>query len=74
MELDGRLLPGYRPEDMIAELHQIVGKDIAFDVMMHDPGASEPDMGLFDTLAGILRKADPDAIPVPLLWSKPCPT
>ena len=25
-------------------------------------------MGLFDTLAGILREADPDGIPVPLLF------
>ena len=69
VELDGRLLPGYRPEDMIAELHQIVGKDVAFEVMMHDPGPPKPDTGLFDTLADILRKADPDAIPVPLLLS-----
>ena len=28
----------------------------------------EPDMGLFDTLVGILLEADPDGIPVPLLF------
>ena len=69
VELDGRLLPGYRPDDMIAELHQIVGDDIEIEVVHHDPGPAEPDMGLFDTLSDILREADPDGIPVPLLLS-----
>jgi acetylornithine deacetylase/succinyl-diaminopimelate desuccinylase-like protein len=67
VEIDGRLLPGYTPVDMIAELRRLVGDDIEFEVIRHDPGPSEPDMSLFDTLAGILRGADPDGIPVPLL-------
>ena len=69
MELDGRLLPGYHPDDMIAELHQLIGSDIELEVIRFDPGPVEPDMGLFDTLADILRKADPDGIPIPLLLS-----
>ena len=68
VELDGRLLPGYSPTDMIAELRRLVGEDIEFEVIRHDPGPSEPDMGLFDTLAGIVREADPEGIPVPLLF------
>jgi acetylornithine deacetylase/succinyl-diaminopimelate desuccinylase-like protein len=69
VELDGRLLPGYTPTDLIAELRRLVGDDdIEFDVIRHDPGPYEPDMGLFGTLAGILREADPDGIPVPLLF------
>jgi acetylornithine deacetylase/succinyl-diaminopimelate desuccinylase-like protein len=68
VELDGRLLPGYTPAGMIAELRRLVGEDIEFEVIRHDPGPSEPEMGLFDTLAGILREADPDGIPVPLLF------
>jgi acetylornithine deacetylase/succinyl-diaminopimelate desuccinylase-like protein len=67
--LDGRLLPGYTPENMIAELGKIIGKDIELELVRYDPGPAEPDMGLFDTLAGILREADPDGIPVPLLLS-----
>jgi len=67
VELDGRLLPGYTPSNMIAELRRLVGEDVEFEVISHDPGPSEPDMGLFDTLAGILREADPEGIPVPLL-------
>jgi len=38
-------------------------------VVRHDPGPAEPNMGLFDTLSGILREADPEGIPVPLLLS-----
>ena len=69
LKLDGRLLPGYTPEDMVAELRQIIGDDIELELLRYDPGPTEPDMELFDTLAGILCKADPDAIPLPLLIS-----
>ncbi len=69
VELDGRLLPGYRPDDMIAELRQIVGNDVEFEVIRYDPGPAKPDMGLFDTLADILCETDFDGIPVPLLLS-----
>jgi acetylornithine deacetylase/succinyl-diaminopimelate desuccinylase-like protein len=68
VELDGRLLPGYTPTDVIAELRRLVGDDVEFEVIRNDPGPSEPDMGLFETLGGILREADPDGIPVPLLF------
>lgn len=69
VELDGRLLPGFKPEDMLNELRLILGTDIELEVVRHDPGPAEPNMELFDTLAGILREADPDGIPVPLLLS-----
>jgi len=67
VEMDGRLLPGYQPEDMLAELRPILGEAVEIEVLSHDPGPSEPDMGLFDTLAGVLRQADPEGIPVPFL-------
>ena len=69
VELDGRLLPGYHPDDMIAELNRIVGDNIEIEVVRHDPGPAEPDMGLFDLLAGILRQADSGSIPLPFLLS-----
>jgi len=67
VELDGRLLPGYRPHDMIAELRQIVGDEAELAVDRHDPGPAAPDMGLFHVLAEILRDKDPLAIAVPLM-------
>jgi len=69
VQLDGRLLPGYRLDDMLAELSRITGKDVAFEVIRYSPGELEPDMGMFDMLADILRGADPDGIVVPLLLS-----
>ena len=67
LELDGRALPGFSPEQLIAELHDLAGEDIEVEVVRHDPGPSEPDLGLFDTLAGVIRELDPEGIPVPLL-------
>lgn len=67
VELDGRLLPGYRPDDLVSELSRIVGDDLEIEVIHHEPGPADPDMGLFGLLADVLRQADPDGIPVPLL-------
>jgi acetylornithine deacetylase/succinyl-diaminopimelate desuccinylase-like protein len=67
VDIDGRLLPGYEPVDMINELRQIVGSNIVFEVIRHDPTPAEPDMGIYDMLAGILSEADPGSVPVPFL-------
>ena len=67
LELDGRLLPGFTPDDLIAELHGIVGDDIEVEVVRHDAGPAEPDLALFEMLAGVLRELDPEGIPMPLL-------
>jgi acetylornithine deacetylase/succinyl-diaminopimelate desuccinylase-like protein len=67
VEMDGRLLPGYGSEDLIAEIRQLVGDDVGLELVRHDPGPAEPDMGLFSTLSDILREADPGGIPVPML-------
>ena len=67
--LDGRLLPGYKPDDLIAELRRIIGHDVELEVFRFDPGPAEPDMGFFEKLAHILRAFDPAGIPLPLLLS-----
>jgi acetylornithine deacetylase/succinyl-diaminopimelate desuccinylase-like protein len=67
LELDGRLLPGFTPDDMLAELRERIGPGVAVEVMRYDEGPSEPDLGLFETLAGVLRDLDPDGVPMPLL-------
>jgi len=66
LELDGRLLPGFKPDDMIAELRRLIGNDLELEVLRHDSGPAEPDMGFFDTLSSILREADLGALPVPM--------
>jgi len=67
LELDCRLLPGFGPEDVFAELRALSGVELELDVIRHEAVAAEPDLTLFDTLAGTLRELDPAAKPVPLL-------
>ncbi|NIM93023.1 MAG: M20/M25/M40 family metallo-hydrolase [Anaerolineales bacterium] len=67
VELDGRLLPGYTPEDMFTELREIMGEDVELEVVLHQQAPTEPDMGMFDTLAGILKELDNEALPIPML-------
>jgi acetylornithine deacetylase/succinyl-diaminopimelate desuccinylase-like protein len=69
LECDGRLLPGLTPNEMIAELRAITGPDVQIELVRHDPGPPAPNMGWFDTLAAILRQADPTGVPIPLLLS-----
>ncbi len=69
LELDGRLLPGFGPQDMVSELRQILGPDAQIDVLRYDPGPAEPNMAWFETLGGVLREADPQGTPIPLLLS-----
>ncbi|MGZ8782065.1 MAG: M20/M25/M40 family metallo-hydrolase [Gaiellaceae bacterium] len=67
LELDGRALPGFSPEQLIAELQELVGADVELELVRHDPGPAEPDLGLYETLAGVIRELDPEGIPIPLL-------
>jgi acetylornithine deacetylase/succinyl-diaminopimelate desuccinylase-like protein len=65
--LDGRLLPGFAPDDLLTELRALIGTDVDLEVLRFDPCPPERDMGLFPTLAGILERADPGSIATPLL-------
>jgi acetylornithine deacetylase/succinyl-diaminopimelate desuccinylase-like protein len=67
LRLDGRLLPGMQPEDMLLELRDLVGEEPELTVTNYEPGPPPPDMTHFDTLAGILRDLDPAGIPIPLM-------
>jgi acetylornithine deacetylase/succinyl-diaminopimelate desuccinylase-like protein len=67
LQLDGRLLPGFTPDDLIAELHDLVGENVDFEVIRHDPGPPDPDLTFYEPLAEILRELDPGSVPVPML-------
>jgi acetylornithine deacetylase/succinyl-diaminopimelate desuccinylase-like protein len=67
VDLDGRLLPGYGPDDMLAELGRLLGTEVELEVYDYEPGPPDPDMGLFDLLADILREADPGGHPGPVM-------
>jgi acetylornithine deacetylase/succinyl-diaminopimelate desuccinylase-like protein len=68
LQLDGRILPGQTPDDLIGELHDLVGrKDVELEVVRHDPGPPEPDLAFYEPLAQIVRELHPGAVPVPML-------
>jgi len=67
LELDGRLLPGFAPAQLFAELRALAGVELQLEVIRHDSVAGEPDLGLFDALATTLRELDPTGKPIPML-------
>jgi acetylornithine deacetylase/succinyl-diaminopimelate desuccinylase-like protein len=67
VELDTRALPGFTPEQVIAEVRDLIGTDIELELVRYDPGPAAPDLTLFDQLAGVMRELDPDGIPVPFM-------
>lgn len=69
VDLDGRLLPGYSPADLISELRELLGDGVEFEVVAYDPGPETADLTLFETLAGVLRRLDPEALPIPFVLS-----
>lgn len=67
VKMDGRLLPGFTPEETLAELQTVIGDEAELGVTYFDPGSVQADMALYETLAEILREDDPAGLPVPLL-------
>jgi acetylornithine deacetylase/succinyl-diaminopimelate desuccinylase-like protein len=69
VEYDGRLLPGFKQEDMLSELRKLLGTEIEFEVTHYEEGPAKVNMGLFDTLGGIIREYEPEGIPIPFVVS-----
>jgi acetylornithine deacetylase/succinyl-diaminopimelate desuccinylase-like protein len=67
VEMDGRLLPGFTPEDLIREVGDIIGPEVELEVDRFDPGPASPDLGLFGVLRDILKEAEPTGTPAPML-------
>jgi acetylornithine deacetylase/succinyl-diaminopimelate desuccinylase-like protein len=67
LELDGRALPGFGPDELIREVHDLVGPDLELELIRHDPSPAEPDLSWIDGLGAIIRELDPTGVPVPML-------
>ena len=65
LELDGRVLPGFTSDDLISELHELLGDDLSFEIIRHDPGEAGVNMGLFPLLKDIVEDLDPDGVVIP---------
>lgn len=69
LELDCRLLPGFGPADLLAELGELAGEGIELEVLRFEESSAEADMGMFGPLGGVLRELDPSGSPIPLLMA-----
>ncbi len=67
LELDGRLLPGFTPDDFMAEIHALVGDDLELEVLRYDAGGADPDLGLYPLLKELIQSADPEGVPIPAM-------
>jgi acetylornithine deacetylase/succinyl-diaminopimelate desuccinylase-like protein len=74
VDMDGRILPGsHTVADFVAELHARIGSDLPMELLLegsqvYQERIPEPEFGgFYDTLADITRRADPDAVPLPMM-------
>jgi len=67
VQLDGRLLPGFGPDDMVRELREVVGSEPEIEVLLVGPVQPEVDLSQFDLFASVLKEADSGCVPVPSL-------
>jgi acetylornithine deacetylase/succinyl-diaminopimelate desuccinylase-like protein len=67
LHLDGRLLPGFGPDDMVRELRAVIGDEPEIDVLLVGPAQPPIDLTQFELFASILREGDPGSVPIPFL-------
>ena len=66
--VDGRSLPGQSAADLIREIKEVIGHDIAIDVERDMPPVEiDPQSPLWDVMVATLKKHDPEGVPVPYL-------
>jgi acetylornithine deacetylase/succinyl-diaminopimelate desuccinylase-like protein len=67
LELDGRALPGYGPDDVVREIRTLVGHDLELEVVRYDAYPAHSDLSQMQLLGDVLRELDDRAVPVPML-------
>jgi acetylornithine deacetylase/succinyl-diaminopimelate desuccinylase-like protein len=68
VDLDGRVLPGQTPQDLVRELHALASGLAEFEVIREEPAVpAEPDLALYPMLAEIIREREPGGTPMPTL-------
>ena len=67
-EVDGRLVPGQQPEDLLREMRPYIGDDVEVDIIADSrPYESEPASPLFELFQEVLAERDPGCRLVPFL-------
>ncbi len=68
LDLDGRMLPGFEPDQFLAEVRQLIGTTTDLEILNQGPRMPEPELGpAFEMLRGVVEEADPGARVVPQL-------
>jgi acetylornithine deacetylase/succinyl-diaminopimelate desuccinylase-like protein len=68
VELDGRVMPGQTPADLVRELEALAPGMAEYEILREEPAApAEPDLTLVPMLESIVRERDPGATAFPLL-------
>lgn len=68
VDLDGRVLPGQKPRDLVRELDILLRGLADFEVVQEEPPPrGEADLTLYPMLADIIREHDPGGTPIPTL-------
>jgi acetylornithine deacetylase/succinyl-diaminopimelate desuccinylase-like protein len=68
VDLDGRVLPGMSPSDLLAELEALAGGLATFELVSEQPAvALDPDLSLMPLLSAVVGERDPGCVPIPML-------
>jgi acetylornithine deacetylase/succinyl-diaminopimelate desuccinylase-like protein len=67
-EVDGRLMPGQTPQDLLREIRPYIGDDVRVDFLTQSKGyESDPASPLFDVFQQVLSEHDPGSVAVPYI-------
>lgn len=69
ISVDGRMIPGQRPEDFVQEIRTLVGDDAEIDYRSLPSTTEAPVDDFFRGLAAIVEQLEPGAVAVPHLLS-----
>lgn len=68
VDLDGRVLPGLAPSDLVSELESRFSRLATFELVAEEPAVqADPDLTLLPLLSDVIRQHDPGSAPIPLL-------
>lgn len=67
--IDGRMLPGQAPEELLRELSEVLGPEVELVVEKSAPAVETEPMRspLFETIARVVSRREPEAVVVPYL-------
>jgi len=70
VDLDGRMLPGFEPDQFVAEVKQVVGTEPEVEILGAGPRLEPARRGQFyELLCAVTRELEPEAVTVPLLMT-----